>query len=272
MTAIMLPATTGASRPPQPDDRGRAPRAADRHRARPVRRARLRGHLGRGDRRPRRRSPSRSSTSTSAARRACTPSWSTARCAQLLDMMRTALTAGQPASLLEQAAFALLDYIEQRPTASGSWSATPPSAPPSGSFVSIIGDIADPGRVHPRRGVQGPRLRPRQAPMYAQMLVGMVGTPASGGSTPASPPRRWWPRTWSTWPGTACAGLEQRRPAPSAAPEPGAPPRKTRGTAARRRTPTGRYAAVEPAVERLGTLLSAPARQSLQGRAGCRSH
>src|SRR5262245_55695423 len=32
---------------------------------------------------------------------------------QLLEMMRDALTAGHPRELLEQAAFALLDYIEQ---------------------------------------------------------------------------------------------------------------------------------------------------------------
>ena len=93
----------------------------------------------------------------------------------LLAMMREALTAGTSRALLEQAAIALLDYIEQHPegfrilvrdTRVGT----------SASFQTIIGDVAT--RVEgilmeafTRRG-----LDPKTAPMYAQMLVGMVGT------------------------------------------------------------------------------------------------
>ena len=95
---------------------------------------------------------------------------------QLLEMMRDALTAGHPRELLEQAAFALLDYIEQSSDGFRILVRDSPLGSASGSFVSIIGDIAS--RVEHilaaefrQRGYD-----PKNAPMYAQMLVGMVGT------------------------------------------------------------------------------------------------
>ena len=94
----------------------------------------------------------------------------------LLDMMTRALTAGHPRVLLEQAAFALLDYIEQNPDGFRILVRDSPIGSASGSFVSIIGDIAS--RVE---HILGAEFRSRgfdakAAPMYAQMLVGMVGT------------------------------------------------------------------------------------------------
>ena len=93
----------------------------------------------------------------------------------LLSMMREALTAGTSRELLEQAAIALLDYIEQHPEGFRILVRDSPIGT-SASFQSIIGDVAT--RVEgilmeafTRRG-----LDPRTAPMYAQMLVGMVGT------------------------------------------------------------------------------------------------
>jgi AcrR family transcriptional regulator len=95
---------------------------------------------------------------------------------QLLEMMRDALTAGHPRELLEQAAFALLDYIEQSSDGFRILVRDSPLGSASGSFVSIISDIAS--RVEHilvaefrQRGYD-----PKNAPMYAQMLVGMVGT------------------------------------------------------------------------------------------------
>ncbi|MFL6022536.1 MAG: TetR/AcrR family transcriptional regulator [Marmoricola sp.] len=95
---------------------------------------------------------------------------------QLLGMMREALGAGTPRLLLEQAAFALLDYIEQSSEGFRILVRDTPLGSASGSYVSIIGDIAT--RVEgilvdefKRRGFD-----PKTAPMYAQMLVGMVGT------------------------------------------------------------------------------------------------
>ncbi|HET7196808.1 MAG TPA: TetR/AcrR family transcriptional regulator [Nocardioides sp.] len=92
----------------------------------------------------------------------------------LLSMMREALTAGTSRELLEQAAIALLDYIEQRPEGFRILVRESPLGT-TASFQSIIGDVAT--RVEgilvdafTRRG-----LDPTTAPMYAQMLVGMVG-------------------------------------------------------------------------------------------------
>ncbi|MFY0409380.1 TetR family transcriptional regulator [Solicola sp. PLA-1-18] len=95
---------------------------------------------------------------------------------RLLTMMRSALTSGEPRELLQQAAIALLDYIEQSSDGFRILVRDAPIGSPTGSFVSIIGDVAS--RVEDilvgefkRRGFQA-----KYAPMYAQMLVGMVGT------------------------------------------------------------------------------------------------
>jgi AcrR family transcriptional regulator len=95
---------------------------------------------------------------------------------RLLDMMQTALTGGRPRVLLEQAAVALLDYVEQSSDGFRILVRDSPVGSSSGSFVSIIGDVAS--RVEhilaaefSSRGYDADA-----APMYAQMLVGMVGT------------------------------------------------------------------------------------------------
>ncbi|MGI8576890.1 MAG: TetR/AcrR family transcriptional regulator [Nocardioidaceae bacterium] len=95
---------------------------------------------------------------------------------QLLAMMRFSLTAGQPRDLLEQAAFALLDYIEQSSDGFRILVRDSPIGSKTGSFVSIIGDIAT--RVEHILAAEFGRggFDPQYAPMYAQMLVGMVGT------------------------------------------------------------------------------------------------
>jgi AcrR family transcriptional regulator len=95
---------------------------------------------------------------------------------QLLDMMRAALTGGHPRELLEQAALALLDYIDSSSDGFRILVRDSPVGSATGSFVSIISDIAR--RVEhilvdefASRGFDA-----KYAPMYAQMLVGMVGT------------------------------------------------------------------------------------------------
>ena len=95
---------------------------------------------------------------------------------RLLGMMQEALTGGQPRMLLEQAAFALLDYIEHAPDGFRILVRDSPIGSTTGSFVSIIGDVAS--RVE---HILAAEFRSRgydaeAAPMYAQMLVGMVGT------------------------------------------------------------------------------------------------
>jgi len=94
----------------------------------------------------------------------------------LLSKMREALQSGTSRQLLEQAALALLGYIEDRPDGFRILVRDSPVGPRAASFQSIIGDVAS--RVEgillealSRRGFD-----PATAPMYAQMLVGMVGT------------------------------------------------------------------------------------------------
>jgi AcrR family transcriptional regulator len=93
----------------------------------------------------------------------------------LLDRMQRALTAGHPRALLEQAAIALLDYIESSSDGFRIMVRDSPVGSSSGTFVTImntIGSRVDDILAHEfkARGFDA-----KQAPMYAQMLVGMVG-------------------------------------------------------------------------------------------------
>src|SRR3569833_1813585 len=94
---------------------------------------------------------------------------------QLLEMMRDALAEGSARVLLERAAVALLDNIEQSSDGFRIMVRDSPLGSSTGSYVSIMSDIAS--RVEgilvdefKRRGFDA-----KAAPMYAQMLVGMVG-------------------------------------------------------------------------------------------------
>lgn len=94
---------------------------------------------------------------------------------QLLDMMRAALSQGSARMLLEQAAVALLDYIEQSSDGFRILVRDSPLGSATGSYVSIMSDIAS--RVE---GIMAAEFKnhgfdAKAAPMYAQMLVGMVG-------------------------------------------------------------------------------------------------
>ena len=93
----------------------------------------------------------------------------------LLSMMREALTAGRPRELLEQAAITLLDYIEQHPDGFRILVRDSPIGT-SASFQSMIGDVATRVEGILADAFSRHGLDPATAPMYAQMLVGMVGT------------------------------------------------------------------------------------------------
>ncbi|WP_235032005.1 TetR/AcrR family transcriptional regulator [Actinacidiphila yanglinensis] len=93
---------------------------------------------------------------------------------RLLDMVTGALTGGHPRELLEQAAFALLDYIEHYTDGFRVLVRDSPVAQSTGTFASLISDIATEvedilGHEFEQRGFD-----PRLAPLYAQALVGMV--------------------------------------------------------------------------------------------------
>ena len=93
----------------------------------------------------------------------------------LLSAIREALTGpAHPRQLVEQAALALLTYIEERPDGFRILVRDSPPGAAGASYRSILGDIA--GRVEDimvehftARGFEA-----KLAPMYAQMLVGMV--------------------------------------------------------------------------------------------------
>lgn len=93
---------------------------------------------------------------------------------QLLDMVTSALTAGHPRELLEQAAFALLDYIEMYTDGFRILVRDSPVAQSTGTFASLISDIAT--QVEDILGMEfkARGFDPKLAPLYAQALVGMV--------------------------------------------------------------------------------------------------
>ncbi len=94
----------------------------------------------------------------------------------LLASMRLALTDGGPRVLLEHAAAAFLDYIDSSPDGFRILVRDSPVGTEGTGFKSIIGDVAS--RVE---GILVDEFKARgydarTAPMYSQMLVGMVGT------------------------------------------------------------------------------------------------
>jgi AcrR family transcriptional regulator len=92
----------------------------------------------------------------------------------LLARFSAALTGGRPRELLEQAALALLTYIEDETDGFLVLSRDSPVASGSGTFSSLLNDIAS--QVEDILGREFDRLgfASKLAPMYAQMLVGMV--------------------------------------------------------------------------------------------------
>ncbi|MFC5997933.1 TetR family transcriptional regulator [Quadrisphaera sp. GCM10027208] len=93
----------------------------------------------------------------------------------LLEGIAGALVSeGHPRELLERAALALLDYIESSTDGFRILVRDSPVAQSTGTFASLISDVATQVEhilvaEYRRRGLDA-----RTAPMYAQMLVGMV--------------------------------------------------------------------------------------------------
>jgi hypothetical protein len=92
----------------------------------------------------------------------------------LLSRITSALTGGHARELVEQAALALLTYIEEDTDGFRVLTRDSPVASGAGTFSSLLNDIASQvehilGREFSRRGLQT-----KLAGMYAQMLVGMV--------------------------------------------------------------------------------------------------
>jgi AcrR family transcriptional regulator len=99
----------------------------------------------------------------------------------LLDRITNALTAGHPRELLEQAALALLDYIEQETDGFRVLVRESPVMSSTGTFSSVLNDLA-----HQAEHILGAEFKsrgfdPKLAELYSQALVGMVAVTG-----------RWW--------------------------------------------------------------------------------
>ena len=93
----------------------------------------------------------------------------------LLDGINVALRAEATSrGLLEAAALALLDYIEGSTDGFRILVRDSPAGQSTGSFASLISDVAS--QVEHLLGAEfkSRKLDPKTAPLYAQMLVGMV--------------------------------------------------------------------------------------------------
>ncbi len=93
----------------------------------------------------------------------------------LLDGINVALRAEATSrGLLEAAALALLDYIEGSTDGFRILVRDSPTGQSTGSFASLISDVAT--QVEHLLGAEfkSRKLDPKTAPLYAQMLVGMV--------------------------------------------------------------------------------------------------
>jgi AcrR family transcriptional regulator len=93
----------------------------------------------------------------------------------LLDSITGALTSqGHPRELLERAAFALLDYVESSTDGFRILVRDSPVAQSTGTFASLISDAASQVEHIMVNQFKERGFDPKFAPMYAQMLVGMV--------------------------------------------------------------------------------------------------
>jgi AcrR family transcriptional regulator len=92
----------------------------------------------------------------------------------LLDRLTAALASAHPRVLVERAALALLTYIEEQTDGFRILTRDSPVAGASGTFSSLLNDIASQVEHILSREFDSRGIAPKLAPMYAQMLVGMV--------------------------------------------------------------------------------------------------
>lgn len=92
----------------------------------------------------------------------------------LMTKITDALTAGSARELLEQAGLALFDYIEQCPDGFRILVRDSPVTQTSGSFASLIVDVAAQVEHLLAKEFKAHGLSTKYAGMYSQMLVGMT--------------------------------------------------------------------------------------------------
>jgi AcrR family transcriptional regulator len=93
---------------------------------------------------------------------------------QLLTTISGALQGTHPRQLLEQAGMALFDYIESQPDGFRILVRDSPVSQQTGSFASLIVDVAGQVEYLLAEQFKAHGLPTRLAPMYSQMLVGMT--------------------------------------------------------------------------------------------------
>ncbi len=92
----------------------------------------------------------------------------------LLERVTGALTAGHPRELLEQAALALLTYIEDETDGFRILVRDSPVVSTGGTFSSLLNDIASQVEYILAREFKARGFEPKLSGLYAQALVGMV--------------------------------------------------------------------------------------------------
>jgi AcrR family transcriptional regulator len=92
----------------------------------------------------------------------------------LLDRVTGVLTAGHPRELLEQAALALLTYVEDETDGFRILVRDSPVATSTGTFSSLLNDIASQVEYILAREFKARGFEPKLAGLYSQALVGMV--------------------------------------------------------------------------------------------------
>ena len=93
---------------------------------------------------------------------------------RLMTMIASALTGGHPRALLEQAGLALFDYIETSTDGFRILVRDSPVSATTGNFASLILDVAIQVEYLLAKEFAARNLSTKLAPMYSQMLVGMV--------------------------------------------------------------------------------------------------
>ena len=108
----------------------------------------------------------------------------------LLERVTNALTGGHPRELLEQAALALLDYIENDTDGFRVLVRESPVMSATGNFSSVLNDVA-----HQVEHILGDEFKvrgfdPKLAELYSQALVGMVALTGRWWLEVRKPPQR----------------------------------------------------------------------------------
>ncbi len=93
---------------------------------------------------------------------------------QLIDQITDSLVGDHPRVLLEQAALAFLTYIENQPDGFRVLVRESPVASTTGTFASVIGDIASQVEHILAEQFKARGYNTRLAPLYSHALVGMV--------------------------------------------------------------------------------------------------